>query len=395
MVEYYIARQPILDANGHTIGYELLFRSTRFNAYDPTVDGDSATAQVLINTIVEAGLSSIVGKAKAFVNLTNAFLETPELLDLLPPGQCVLEVLESVEVTDRVVEGIRALLAKGHTIALDDFVGDQQFERLLPLVSIIKYDLTQHSMEALAQFAIRDRKAGRLSLIERVETHDEYEALKAIGFHYFQGYYFARPGLISGSKIPENRVTLLKVLSEIHKPDATIDDVANSVSQDVSLGVRMLKYLNSPAISLVTKVTSIKHATVLLGQETIRNWATLLVMIGVDEKPPELMKMALTRAKFCQSKASESNLEDEPMYFTIGLLSLLGVLTDTELPIALEHLPITETMRLQLVERSGHGGEMLDLLEQLENNRVVAKSLENGPMYYASTLWTERAFAEL
>lgn len=398
MNEFYIARQPILDVQGNTFGYELLFRSTKKNAYDPGVDGDTATARVLINAIIEVGLESIVGKAKAFINLTGAFLENPELLDLLPPGNCVLEVLETVEVNDQVLEGVLSLLAKGHVIALDDFVDDRRFERLLPLAHIIKYDLTQHSMTELAALAVRDRQAGRMSLVERVETHEEYETLKAAGFHYFQGYYFAKPRVISGTKIPENRVALLKVLADINDPDSTIDEVAESVSRDVSLSLRTLKFANSPLNGLATKVTSVRHATVLLGRESIRNWATLLMMSGIDDKPPELMKMALARAKFCQLKAELDRHDDKAMFFTAGLLSLLDVLMDTDLENALQQLPITLTMRSQLIERDGAVGQLLDLLEQLENphlDNTPVHIVEAGPMFYEATLWAEQTFSEL
>ncbi len=397
MSAYYIARQPILDVHGDTYGYELLFRSTEKNAYDASVDGDTATARLLVNTLVEAGLENIVGSALAFVNLTQRFLENPEMLDVLQPGRCVLEVLETVTVSDEVVAGVEALRARGHIIALDDFVDVEQFQRLLPLAHIIKYDITQHSMEALAVHRLKDEKAGRLSLAERVETVDEFDALKAAGFHYYQGYYFAKPRMISGTKLPQNKVAVLQLLAQINDVSSTIDELAETISHDVALSIRTLKYVNSPLCALSAEVSSIRHAAVLLGREPIRNWVTLLVMTGMEDKPVELTKMALTRARFCQLVAKELGMGDDAMYFTIGLLSLLGVLMDTQLEEALEKVSINDDIRVQLLERSGAGGEMLQLVETHERPKVATEAVgtEHGRLYQQAISWSEQTFSLL
>lgn len=392
MTAFYMARQPILDAQGSTFGYELLFRSTEKNAYDPTVGGDAATARLLINTIVEAGLDSIVGDKKAFINLTQHFLESPEMLDLIVPGRCVLEVLEDVEVTDQVLSGVEALRAKGHTIALDDFVDAEQFERLLPLAHIIKYDITEHTMDALADYRRSDEQAGRLSLVERVETQDEFNELLAAGFHYFQGYYFAKPAMLSGTTLPSNKIAVLQLLAQMNDSSLGIDELADTLSRDISLSVRTLKYVNSPLNGLYNEVTSIRHAVSLLGLERIRNWVNLLVVSGMDDKPSELTKMALTRARFCQLMAGHQAHQDDAMYFTIGLLSLLGAMMDIELGAALEQVSLNDDMRDQIINRSGPGGQMLDLVVRLESPESDLVSVDTvvGPFYQEAITWTEK-----
>ncbi|MFK7857930.1 MAG: EAL and HDOD domain-containing protein [Granulosicoccus sp.] len=397
MTTFYIARQPILDREGSTFGYELLFRSTEKNAYDPDVDGDTATARVLVNTIVEAGLDSIVGNAHAFVNLTQRFLESPEMLDLLEPGRCVLEVLEDVVVTDGVLAGVQALYEKGHVIALDDFVDPEQFALILPMAGIIKYDITQHSMDELLAYRLKDAEAGRLSLVERVETLEQFESLKSFGFQYFQGYYFARPRMISGKELPKNKIAIMQLLAQINDPSTSIDQLAETLSHDIALSIQTLKYVNSPLSCLSNEVTSIRHAAVLLGREPIRNWVSLVIMTGIDDKPPELTRMALTRARFCQLMAKQKGLGEDAMYFTIGLLSLLDVLLDCSLEQALNQISISADMRSQILERSGAGGEMLSLVLQLERPEPVIDPANGviGPIYQQSISWTEQTFGVL
>lgn len=398
MTAFYIARQPILRATGETYGYELLFRSSESNAYEAGIDGNAATSNVLYNAIVEIGLQSIVGNGQAFINLTNRFLEAPELLDLLPTGRCVLEVLETVNVNDAVVSGVQALREMGHTIALDDFVNDSRFERLMPFADIVKYDITQHSMEELREYRNNDDAAGRRSLVERVETHEEFDILRDIGFDYYQGYFFAKPRIMSGSKLPQNRVALMQLMAEINNPDSTIEELAEIVGRDVSLGVRTLNYVNSPMNGLRAEVTSIKHATVLLGREIIRNWVTLLIMSQMDDKPSELMKLALTRARFCHTLAARKGL-DGSRYFTLGLLSLLDVFLNQPLAEVLETVTVCDDMREELLSRDGVGGRFLHLSESFENsglnNTVSTEELENGKLYQAAATWAEETLGLL
>ncbi len=394
MSSYFVGRQPILDTHGNTFAYELLFRTSGNNSYSAGVDGDAATATVIVNSILEAGFNTLVGKNFAFINCTNYFLENPQLLEVLPPERCVLEVLENVIVNDKVIEGIRTLKSRGFTIALDDYTNEPQFEPVKPYADIIKYDLTDYSMPALAEFRNTDKAAGRFSLVERVETNEEFEALKAVGFDYFQGYYFAKPRVISGARLPPNKLTVLQLLSEINKPDSTIDDLAKILSRDASLGIRTLKFVNSPITGLRTRVTSVKHAAALLGRATIRNWISLMIMTDLDEKPAEVMKMALTRARFCQLMAKEERLADEGMYFTIGLLSLIDVLTDSPLEDALSEISLDEEMLTQLRDRSGIGGYMLNTVEVLERPDRCSGDTDNSHYaleHYRSALqWTEQ-----
>ena len=392
MSAYYLARQPILSANSETYGYELLFRSSNCNSFDPNIDGSIATCNVLLNAVVDIGMDKLVGNSLAFINLTEGFLASHELLNLLPPGRCVLEVLEDVDVTDEVFAGVQALVAQGHTVALDDFVDKEKFARLLPLARIIKYDITQHTMEALQAYRLEDEAAGRLSLVERVETHEEFEQLRGYGFQYFQGYFFARPKIISGTKMPENRLALVQLMAEINNPNSTMEDLVKLVEREVSLGLRTLKYINSPMSGLKTEVGSIQHAVVLLGRKLIRNWVTLLVMQQMDDSPDEVVKLALAHGRFCQSVAESKSL-DGSRYFLFGLLSLLDVFTGQAMEDALSSVAVSEDLHEELTSRSGEGGRMLELIEFFETGDYKGTDdssvLDMGRYHQSAVLWSE------
>ena len=100
----FVGRQPIFDPKMNAFGYELLFRSGNGNAAN-IIDGDKATASVLLNTFTDIGLDTIVGSKMAFVNLTRNLL-LGKNLNCLPPERVVLEILEDIEPDDHVVEAI-------------------------------------------------------------------------------------------------------------------------------------------------------------------------------------------------------------------------------------------------------------------------------------------------
>jgi EAL and modified HD-GYP domain-containing signal transduction protein len=366
MQQFFLGRQPILDSDGVTVAYELLFRSSNTNAYDSSVDGDSATSQVLINAITELGIDNIVGGKLAFINLTNFFLESPKLLEFLPADRVVLEVLETIEVNDAVITGVEALKRAGYTIALDDFVRSKEFEPLVALADIIKYDITQYQTDELCDIAALRITAYPKLLAERVETAEEFKTYRAAGFDYFQGYYFAKPEVVSGSKIPSDKITLLQLLAQINDEHVTLDEVADVMSRDVSLGVRALKYVNSPLSGVKHEITSIKQAAVLLGRDTIRNWVVLLMVANMNDKPPELFNMSLIRGRFCQLCAQREQLDDDSAYFTVGLLSLLDAMMDLDMDQVLDSISATKELRNTLQLNEGRASELLDVVRFLE-----------------------------
>lgn len=396
MQSYFLGRQPILNIAGETIAYELLFRSSNTNAYDPSVDGDSATSQVLINAITEMGIDKVTGDKLAFVNLTNRFLEQPELLEFLPADRVVLEVLETTDVNEKVIKGVEALKQAGHTIALDDFIMSKEFEPLLALADIIKYDITQYKPEELCEIARLRTSSQPKLLAERVETADEFKMYRDAGFEYFQGYFFAKPEVISGSKIPSNKITLLQLLAQVNDDNVTLDDVADILSREVSLGVRALKYVNSPLSGVRTEVTSIKQAAVLLGRDTIRNWVMLMIVANMNDKPPELFSMALIRGRFCQICAKKEHLEDDSAYFTMGLLSLLDAMMDLKMDQVLDNISATRELRDTLQRQQGRASELLNVIRFLEANNsasgtsdiVVSDAMNDA--YFEAIEWAEQ-----
>ncbi|MEM7207406.1 MAG: HDOD domain-containing protein [Pseudomonadota bacterium] len=364
MANYYIGRQPIFDANLDLFAYELLFRDTASDSAN-VVCGEVATSQVIVNTLTEIGIDNLVGPHKVFLNLTEHFITRPDLI-LFEPDKTVLEILENVEASEEIIAGVQALRDKGYTIALDDFVYRPDLEPLIELADMIKIDISLLDDATLRETVARIKQAGKKLLAEKVETFDQFEQLKTMDFDFYQGYFFAKPNVISGKKIPGNQLSLMELATKIHQPDIDIDELHDLVSVDIALSVKALRFANSAQNGLRNEVVSLKQAITLLGLATLKNWVAILLMADIDEKPTELVTLALIRARMCQLLAQEAEIEKPENFFTVGLFSVLDALLDSDMESILESLPLQKELSEALISHTGAHGSALECAMSME-----------------------------
>ena len=329
MSDLYIARQPIYNHALNVIAYELLYRDDGQNRAS-FVDGDTATSQVVINAFLEIGLENLVGQHKAFINLTRSFLLESQPMPF-PKEQVVLELLENIVMDNEVVAACRRLVAAGHILALDDFVYNETSKSLLETIHIVKIDVLALGMEQTRRHVAALKPFKVKLLAEKIESYEILEQCQVLGFDYFQGYFLARPNLIKQQRAPVVRLTALRTLSILQNPQAEVTDIEAIIAQDVSLSYKLLHYINSAAVSLPKKVDSIRQALIIAGTQCIRLWATLIVFSNFNEKPHEIMTIALARARMCELLAEKMRLKNTESFFTVGLFSVLDALMDQPL----------------------------------------------------------------
>ncbi len=367
MEDIFIGRQPIFDHKLNIYAYELLFRSSGNSFSANVVDGDSATSKVIINAFVDIGLEKIVGQHVAFVNLTRVFISNPDLI-VAPPDQIVLEILEEIEPSEKILNTLRTLKQQGHTIALDDFIYHDKFEPFIELADIIKLDIMALSEDEIRQH-VQQLKRYKVKLLgEKIETYEEFEFLKSLGFDYYQGYFFSRPTVIKGKTITPNQLTILELIAKINNPEVDVDDLSSLIRNDVSLSHKVLKFINSPMSGLRTQVDSIQQAVVMLGLSTIKNWVTILALATGSNKPIALTVTALVRARSCELMAREAGLPKPESFFTVGLFSALDALMDQPLQELLNELPLYDHSKLALLKREGIYGEALNCTLAMEQS---------------------------
>lgn len=357
MPDYFLGRQPIFDAQLNVKAYELLYRGSEANSM-AHVDDDAATSDVLLNSFLEMGLSKVVGEHQAFINLTRRFIVDDAMLP--PPSQqLVLEILEHIEVDDNLVRAVQVLKDKGYIIALDDFIFHEKFRPLVALADIIKIDLRALDQQQVLEHLDVLREYPVKLLAEKVETLDEFDWCKAAGFDYFQGYFLCKPKVLKGQRLPANRMNTLRIMGELQNAEVEVKGLEEIISQDVTMSFRLLRYINSAAFSLRSQIESIRHAIVYLGLDEVKNWANMIALSMVDDKPSELMLVSLIRAKMCEIFSSRLGQGTDGTAFIVGMFSLLDAMMDKPFEELMETLPLADEIKDALLKGSGPYSDIL------------------------------------
>ena len=366
-MDVFLARQPIFNIKKQVIAYEILYRQGVKNIYDEAYDGDVATTTVVSDALVNFGIEGLTNGKKAFINFTkNLLMENLPLL--IPEKSLTIEILETVDVDEKFVEKIQFLKSKGYTIALDDFVDDEKFDKIMPYVDIIKVDFLVLKSEGRKIVADKYKVRGIKLLAEKVETYKDFEEAVSLGYSFFQGFFFEKPVVCKSKGINVATFNYMEILKETVNDEPSFDKLSTIVKSDMSLTYKLLRLINSPAFYRSSEITSINHALTMLGLNEIRKWVTLIMLRDVSsEKPDEIIKVSLIRAIFSEQVSPYFGLEKREMEsFLLGLFSLIDTIMEKPLFEVLEQLPLKDDVKGALMGVKNHFHDLLRLLKYYE-----------------------------
>ncbi len=331
-MDIFVGRQPILNQNKKTYAYELLFRDSLKNSF-PGIDGNIGTSRLLANTFFSMGIKEITGNRPGFINFTKELILNKTPL-LFPKESIIIEILEDVEPDKAVEDTIKEFRKKGYKVALDDFIFDKKYTNLIKLSNIIKFDLMATPLDTIEGLVKALKNKFNITLLaEKVETYEEFLKAKEMGFSLFQGYFFSKPEVISKTDIPSNKMTLLTLISEIGKSSMSFDKLAQIIKNDISISYKLMKFINSPYFRRANEISTIKDAVSFLGENTIKQFVRVLAAAGLsDNKPDELMRLSIVRARMCErlGKYINTNFSSEEL-FTMGLFSTIDAMLDKDM----------------------------------------------------------------
>lgn len=334
----YVARQPILDLRGRVHGYELLFRAGQEAHFRG--DGNLATRTMLDNTVM-FGLEKLTSGLPAFVNCTLESL-MGSMVDVMPPGMTVLEILETVEPKPALLRACRKLKSEGFRLALDDFTWTPAFEPLIEMADYIKVDFIQTGRRERIRLLKKLERASVALIAEKVETQEVHKRACDEGFTLFQGYYFCRPLVMEGRIVPSNRLTQIEILMLLQQKSVELKRLTQLVKQDASLTYRLLRLVNSPMCAVRQEVNSIQSALLTVGEQTFRRMAMLAIGSELNtDRPAEVLRMAFVRGRFCEQTARLCGLDETEQYL-VGMLSLLPAMLRLPMAEILPALPLRE-----------------------------------------------------
>ena len=368
--ELFLGRQPILDRKQNLAAFELLFRAGHFNG--AKIEDDLfASATVINHAFTKLGLEQVLGKHQGFINLSASLLMS-DVIELLPPNKIVLEILETVKVTSALIARCRELKAAGYTLALDDFRGyEREFTPLVQVVDIVKVDVQDLPAHQLELTTHRLQQLGVRLLAEKVHSRSQVDRCLELGYELFQGYYFAKPSIITARRLSGSESALARLL----------DVLLAERSSDIDAVLSQYPQLEDALLRLARAIETAEPFAAPAVRRPQR-WLPLLIYMVSSapeaEFPSPLLILAATRGKLMELLARAIRTEDrgfQERAFLTGTLSLVNALLPARLTEIVSTLPVADDVRSALLTRQGELGALLALVQALETAELSAIEL--------------------
>jgi EAL and modified HD-GYP domain-containing signal transduction protein len=367
----FLARQPILDAHQTLIGYELLFRDSADNRAH-VVNPGMATADVVCKAFAELGLASAINGHKAFIIVDREFLEN-EGIEMLPPDRVVFELDAAAATESGVAARCLALGKSGYAFCLRNLGAvDEAVVPLLEQASFIKLNVRALPDEALRPLLEQAAAYRSIPIASHVETLADRERAEALGFQFFQGYYFAEPTLVEGKKLDPATQGLIRIINLLHH-EAELGEIEQAFKSEAGLTVNLLRLTNSAGVGLRVRIGSVRQAVTVIGRRHILRWLQLLLysrdggMDGFARNP--LMQLAALKGYFMEQLAHRCFPEQNALpdlAFLAGLMSLMPAALGIPMAEILEQIAIAPQLRQALLTREGELGQLLELTDRYD-----------------------------
>jgi len=361
--EFFMARRPVVDRDQNLVAHELLFCSDG----DAPAEEQPASASVIAD-VYQHGMGRVIGDLIGILVIDPQAIMSG-IFQFLPPEKVILEIADVREVTPELLERVAELTQKGFRFAVVDNGNAAAIARLLPCVEGVRIDIAGRMAAELAQLRAHYAAQGKRVLAEKVDTVEQFRVCHELGFDFFQGYYFTRPACIEGRKLAPSQLAITRLMALIAS-DADNSVVEEHIKGNVSLGLNLLRLVNTPAVS-AHRIDSLRQALMVLGRNQLQRW--LQVMLYADNAggsvAQPLLALATTRGRLMElvaQKLKPGNRGIADTAFTVGIMSLMDTLFSMPMESILEQIPVVDDVGHALLRREGYFGQLLRLVEYTE-----------------------------
>lgn len=367
MADIFIGRQPILGRDRRIHAYELLFRQGMAPSAS-VVDPSKATAKVIVEFLMDVGIENLVGTKLAFINVNEEILNE-QFIEILPPRRTVLEILGTCTNVEYLRKCIRRLKEIGFLFALDDSVPTSALAELTTEVDFIKVEVSKRRKEDIARHASHFNAFPVSLVADKVETAKEFKTAYELGFHMFQGFFFAEPTIVRKRALSPEKQVLMQLLAAI-EADREPSVIEAHFKRHPHLTYKLLRYINSAFFYVSEGVKSISHAISLLGYKHIRRWVVLLLFALDDENPSDnpLFERAFVRGYMMEQLSKKASFDKwlQESAFITGCLSVMDVLLGMPMREVLRSLSVAAPIEEALLFEMGKLGMLLRVVKAHE-----------------------------
>lgn len=405
-MDVFIARQPIFDMSKNLIAYELLYRENGDSTKFCNIDGSVATSILVSDAITVFGLENLTNGKPAFINFTKKLIMN-DFAYLCSPEEIVIEIVEDTFVDEVLLEKLRELKEAGYRIAIDDYVGDESFDKIFEYADIIKVDFLGMPLEKRAYISDKISRMGKILLAEKVETGEDYLHAVDNGYTLFQGYYFSKPSTVRKKSLNINPGSYVQMIRELSKNEPDFNKLTDSVKRNVGLTYKLLQHINTLKYFRYFRVKSIRMALVTLGLDEVRRWVLLMMARDLGQRNnDELIKVAFIRGIFAEKitlKTRHKHRSNEA--FIMGMFSMMDLIAEADISETLKDMPLERDVVDAILGDESDFAYILELVKAYESGdwenvtilqeQIHMTSDEMAQCYFDCLIYTDTLFDTL
>ena len=347
---------------------------------------DGATYVDGLELIQELGTTTLSGGKPIFVSLNNISIFSSL------ESQCknanhapILLIDQTFPPVSMYTDRIRELREFGYHFAIRN-LPVHCYEDYAPILSQMDYILIDcQKIDAVkASFYFRKLYPDICicaSNIPDTETFGKLSPAETISL--FEGTFFRMPVTRGEHKVSPLKINYISLLNLIEEDDFDLTKAADIISQDTALIISLLRLANTRSFN--SEITSVRVAVSMLGQKDLTRWIQTTVIEKLcSDKPNELMRLSLLRAKFAENLAPVFGMamRSQELFLT-GLFSILDIILDCSMEEALSMVRVSGKIRTALLEHTGSLAEVLHFIVKYESaewqevsRQLVLKNIE-------------------
>lgn len=346
-----------------------------------------------LEVIDNMGMETLSNDAEVFVQVSNisVFSDIENQCDA-PHERVVLLLDNTVLPSDMYLDRLKALRKSGYKLAIRK-LEVSQFEDYREVLQLMDYILLNQRKIDISKAKIYFQSLFpniKLCAVG-VDSMETFEKLKAAGgYSLYEGEFFRIPGNRSEHEVSPLKVNYIQLLNMVNSPEFELTEAADIIGRDTALVISLLKMVNR--MTRNSTITSIRHAAAMLGEKELRKWLITAVAGQLyTDKPNELTRMSLLRAKFAENLAPVFSMAIQSSeLFLMGLFSVLDVILDMPMKDALETIKVSKNISDALVYHKGIFAFPLEFILQYENANwqevsrlMIVHNIEMQPVYDA------------
>jgi EAL and modified HD-GYP domain-containing signal transduction protein len=382
-----LTKQKVFDRKKQLFAYSLLF-SEDYDVLSGLTSHLKEASQLIIHSITNQELKKLIGnQTKVFINVDEITLSRG-ILDVLDKKRFILNILEDIELNDKVIAKIIQYKKRGFSISLEHFDSSadmiKKFSRVFNFIDIIKMDVLLSEPKNLEN-VVKKFKDTRIKLLaENIETQEDYQYYYDLGMDYFQGYFLDVPQVVEllGQKEPLQFIILQ--LIKIIKDDNSTQALESFIRQQPDLSYKLVSFFNNMK-KFDVKIESLTQVITLMGREKLLRWLLVYLYSEASSNPASksLLELAIKRA---QRMEAEARPEHKNKAYLAGMFSMLDSIFETDIKELMNHLDMDRDISSLVLERKGIFAGSLMRAEAAEKSYLKKLMLENFEKLNANDL---------